>query len=95
MAVSHGVYYGKIASSVSVPADVASGVPFVVGTSPVQQVDGIQAPEGAEEISQTPTYNEDGRQVGCYMRCTLPARPEIRGNRIYLKKAKRGGHKRE
>lgn len=69
--------------------------PIFTEPTPVQQVDGIQAPEGAEEISQTPTYNEDGRQVGCYMRCTLPARPEIRGNRIYLKKAKRGGHKRE
>lgn len=62
---------------------------------PVSKMDGIQPLAGAEEIIQEPTYNEDGRQVGSYMCCTLPARPEIRGSRVFLPKTKRGGHKRE
>lgn len=59
MAVSHGVYYGKIASSVSVPADVASGVPFVVGTSPVQQVDGL-----VNEVFMANSYDEAVEHFG-------------------------------
>lgn len=69
-----------------------------VYTEPVEvsDPDGIQPMAGATETVQEPTYNEDGKQVGGYMRCTLPERPEIKGGRIILPKIKkRGGHKRE
>ena len=62
---------------------------------PVSDPDGILPLTGAAEIVQAPTYDEDGRQVGGYMRCTLPVRPEIKGSRVMLPKIKRGGHKRE
>lgn len=62
---------------------------------PVSDPDGILPIAGATEIVQSPVYDEDGKQVGGYMRCTLPARPEIKGSRVVLPKIKRGGHKRE
>lgn len=69
-----------------------------VYTEPVEvsDPDGIRPMEGATETVQEPTYNEDGKQIGGYMRCTMPARPEIKGGRIILPKIKkRGGKKRE
>lgn len=69
-----------------------------VYTEPVEvsDPDGIQPMEGATETVQAPTYNEDGKQIGGYMRCTLPERPEVKRGRIILPiKKKRGGHKNE
>lgn len=69
--------------------------PIYTEPVPVSAPD-IEPMPGATEIVQEPTYNEDGKQIGAYMRCTLLARPEIRGGRVILpKKKKRGGHKRE
>lgn len=61
---------------------------------PVDGVDGILAPAGATDVYQEPTYDEDGRQVGAYMRCTLPDKPRMRGGQIILPRPpKRGGHR--
>lgn len=55
----------------------------------------IPVPVGAKDVIMEPTYDEDGRQIGCYMRCTLPEPPTIRGGQIKLQlPKKRGGHKR-
>lgn len=59
MAVTHGIYYGKVTSSVSVPAEVASGVPFVVGASPVQQVGGL-----VNEVFMANSYEEAVEHFG-------------------------------
>lgn len=67
-------------------------------TEPVEvdELDGIQAPAGAVQTVQSPTYDEDGRQIGSYMRCLLPAPPVIKGNRVIIPKPpKRGGRKRK
>ena len=62
----------------------------------VSELDGIQAPAGAANITQIPTYDEDGRQIGSYMRCTLSAPPVIKGSRVIIPKPpKRGGRKRK
>lgn len=54
----------------------------------------MEAPAGATEIYQQPTYDEDGRQVGSYLRCTLPEPPKFRGGQIILPRPqKRGGRK--
>lgn len=69
--------------------------PIYTEPVPVSDPAGIQLIAGATEIVQTPTYDEDGRQVGAYMRCTMPSAPKIRGNMIIIPKIKRGGRKRE
>lgn len=61
---------------------------------PVADVSGIDIPAGAAEVVQEPTYDEDGRQIGSYMRCVLKAAPKIRGGQIVIPREKRGGHKR-
>lgn len=62
----------------------------------VYELDGIQAPAGASNIVQLPTYDEDGRQIGSYMRCFLSVPPVIKGRRVIIPKPpKRGGHKRK
>ena len=68
-----------------------------VFTEPVEvdELDGIQAPAGAVQTVQLPTYDEDGRQIGSYMRCLLPAAPMIKNGRVIISKPpKRGGRKR-
>lgn len=69
--------------------------PIYTEPVPVSDPAGIQLIAGATEIVQTPTYDEDGRQVGAYMRCTMPSAPKIRGSMIIIPKIKRGGRKRE
>ena len=62
----------------------------------VKDMDGIEIPAGALQTVQQPTYDEEGRQIGSYMRCLLPAKPIIRGGMIKIPKpAKRGGKKRK
>jgi phage tail sheath protein FI len=40
MAYKHGVYVSQAQTSISTPVEAASGVPFIVGTSPVHTVNG-------------------------------------------------------
>lgn len=62
----------------------------------VADVEGIEPMPGAAQIYREPTYDEEGRIVGSYLRCTLPEPPKIRGGQIILPRPpKRGGHKRE
>lgn len=62
----------------------------------VTELDGIQIPAGALQTVQQPTYDEDGRQIGSYMRCLLAEKPTIKGGVIKIPKpAKRGGKKRK
>lgn len=52
----------------------------------------IPVPAGATDVIMQPSYDEEGRQTGCYMRCVLPERPKLRGGQIVLPgRAKRGG----
>lgn len=65
-------------------------------TEPVEvsEADGIHAPAGAVQTIQIPTYDEEGRQIGSYMRCVLTEKPRVRGGQVIIPKApKRGGRK--
>lgn len=59
MAVTHGINTSKKATSVSVPATVASGVHFAVGTAPVQMVGGK-----VNEVVMLNSYEEAVRLLG-------------------------------
>ena len=66
--ITHGVSTGKKATSVSTPVVVASGVHFVVGTAPVQQVGGkvnevVMAQNYAEAVQQL-GYSDDWKKYG-------------------------------
>ena len=68
--------------------------PIYTEPVPVRGADDVQAPAGASQIYQEPGYDEDGRQVGSYLRCVLPEPPKVRGGQIILPKPpKRGGRK--
>ena len=69
--------------------------PVVSEPVPVDEIDGIQTPSGASEIYQEPTYDEDGRQIGAYLRCVLPEKPRMRGGQIILPKPRKRGGRRE
>lgn len=52
----------------------------------------IPVPAGATDVVMVPTYDEEGKQIGCYMRCVLPRKPKLRGGQIVLPRPeKRGG----
>ena len=40
MAITHGIHTNKVATSVSTPTEVETGIHFVVGTAPVHTVNG-------------------------------------------------------
>lgn len=62
----------------------------------VAELDGIQIPAGALQTVQQPTFDEEGRQIGSYMRCLMAEKPTIKGGVIKIPKpAKRGGKKRK
>lgn len=64
-------------------------------TEPVEvdNVEDVQAEAGSVIKSHESSEDEDGRVTSCYLRCVLPAAPEVRGNRILLpKKSRRRGH---
>ena len=63
-------------------------------TEPVPVADEeIEPPAGAAQIYQEPSFDEDGRQVGSYLRCVLPEPPKVRGSQVIIPKPKRGGRK--
>lgn len=65
-------------------------------TEPVPVVsEEIEPPVGASGIYQEPSFDEDGRQVGSYLRCTMPEPPKVRGSQVIIPKQKKGGRKRE
>lgn len=59
MAITHGVYTAKKATSVSTPVVADSGVHFIVGTAPVQMVDGK-----INEVVMAQSYAEAVEQMG-------------------------------
>jgi len=62
---------------------------------PVENTEAIEIPISAANIHQQPTLDDDGRQVGAYLRCTLPEPPKIVHGRLVIPRPpKRGGHKR-
>ena len=69
--------------------------PIYTEPVPVAAAEGIEPPAGAAQIYQEPSFDEDGRQVGSYLRCVLPEPPKVRGSQVIIPKAKRGGRKRE
>lgn len=68
--------------------------PIYSEPTPAETPGSIPVPAGATDVVMEPIYNEEGSQVGCYMRCVLPTRPKLRGGQIVLPiPRKRGGHK--
>ena len=66
--ITHGVSASKRATSVSTPVLAASGVHFVVGTAPVQMVDGkvneVIMANNYEEAVKALGYSDDWKKYG-------------------------------
>ena len=67
------------------------GMARPIYTEPVEvaDVEDMQPDYGAVVKDVIETQDEDGRVIGKYMRCALPARPKVRGGQIILPKRKR------
>ena len=62
--------------------------PFIVEMREVSDVEDVQpVPEAViKDVEQV--RDEDGRTTSAYLRCTLPARPKVRGNMLILPRKK-------
>lgn len=69
--------------------------PIITEPEEIDDIEDVQAIPGGIVKDVEETKDEDGRVIGKYMRCLLPARPTVRGSQIILPKPKRGGHRRE
>ncbi len=67
------------------------GMERPIYTEPVEVIDteDMMPEAGAVIKDVSETVDEDGRVIGKYMRCALPARPKVRGGQIILPKRKR------
>lgn len=59
MAITHGIHTNKVATSVSTPTEVETGIHFVVGTAPVHTVNGK-----VNEPIMLQNYSEAAEQLG-------------------------------
>ena len=59
MAITHGIHTNKVATSVSTPTEVETGIHFVVGTAPVHTVNGK-----VNKPIMLQNYSEAAEQLG-------------------------------
>lgn len=58
--------------------------PIRTEPKPVNDIETVQPIEGASVLAAEPTYDEDGRLVGSYLRTIASAAPKIRGSMVIL-----------